>query len=147
MCSKNIPGEYTRCIYMCAYFFYYCIYYSTSYVIYCCAFGVKMLLYATHFFPQPKTSIEVLVISRDRPLSQEVAGTWPYISWKMQGAWDQMALPRMDLSTFFLQCLRADIQRKPGRMKQHGQNFSGWVLENLYNVYMSVISAVSKTRY
>lgn len=53
------------------------------------------------FFPQPKTSIEVWVISRDRPLSQEVAGTWPYISWKMQGAWDQMALPRMDLSTCF----------------------------------------------
>ena len=91
----NIP-DVSICVHL-----FFIIVYTIPYIIYCRGLEVKMLRYATHFFSQAKTSIEVLVISRDRPLSQEVAGTWPYISWKMQGAWDQMALPRMDLSTCF----------------------------------------------
>lgn len=120
MSSKNIPGEYTRCLSICLHIIYHCIYYILYY-IYCRGLGVKMLRYATHFSPNPKPplkygSFPVIVHCPRRSLGlgltylgrcKEHGTKWRFQGWIYQPV--------------FMQCLRADIQRKPGRMKQHGQ--------------------------
>lgn len=132
--SQNIRCVYTRCIYKSISYIYSCIYYVLYVIyiyIYCRAFGVKMLLYAAQFSPNPKPplkywSFPVILHCPRRSLGlgltylgrcKEHGTKWRFQGWIYQPV--------------FIQCLGADIPRKPGRMKQHAQNFSVWDLDNL----------------
>ena len=67
-----------------------CWYVTLCNVILC----VYLCMYACMYVcgtPTPRNLLNVTVsryLQCCVDLSQEVAGTWPYISWKMQGAWD-----------------------------------------------------------